>query len=115
MEEKRNEGTKEEDGFTGTYLLLQGEDMGDAAIDGISDPSLSFISYGDDGLAAISHRDMQQQLGDIAGAEHLVNCGEPSWALLRAEVRRENAVSCALPPQELACTTRGATARSHDK
>ena len=102
---------KEDEG----YLLLQGEDVGDAAIDGISNPGLSFISDGDDGLTAISHRHMQQQLGHIAGTKHLVNCGKPSRALLRAEIRRKNAVSCTLPPQELACTTRGATCRGHDK
>lgn len=77
--------------------------MRDAAINGVSNPGLSFISNSDDGLVAIRNRYVQQQLGHVAGSEHLVNGGEAGRSLLRAEVRGEDAIGGALPPQELAC------------
>lgn len=77
--------------------------MGDAAIDGVSDSGLSFVGNGDDGFAAVGHRHVQQQLRHVAGAEHLVDGGEPRRPLLRAEVRGEHAVRRAFAAEEFAC------------
>lgn len=80
--------------------------MRNTAIDRIPNPSLSLISDRDHGLAPLVQRHVQQQLGRVAGPEHLVNGGEARRAVLVAEVGSENAVGGALPPQELASAAR---------
>lgn len=84
------------------YLLLQGENVSHAAINGVSNSGLSFISNGDYSLTSIRNWHMQQELRHITRSKHLVYGGEPSRALLRAEVGGENAVRRALSPQKLA-------------
>lgn len=84
-------------------LLLQSNNGGDATVDRVGEPSLSLVGNGDDGIVAAVGRDVQQELGHIAGTEHLVNRGEPGRALVRPEVRGEYAPADALPPQEFAC------------
>ena len=83
-------------------LLLESEDLGDAAVDGVPEPGLRLVGDGDDGLAAVGHGEVGQQLGGVAGAEHLVDGGEVRRALLVAEVGREDAAAHALAAQELA-------------
>lgn len=61
-------------------------------------------------MAAV-HWDVQQELGDVAGAEHLVHGGKPGGALVGAEVRSKYAPADALPPQELASPARGSLRR----
>ena len=85
-----------------TYLLLEGEDVGDAAVDGVAEARLGLVADGDDGVQALVGRDLEQQLGHVAGAEHLVHRREVRRALLRVEVGREDAPAHALAPQELA-------------
>ena len=75
--------------------------MGDAAVDGVAEARLGLVADGDDGVEALVRRDLEQQLGDVAGAEHLVHVGE-LLRLLRREVGREHAPRQALAPQELA-------------
>lgn len=87
------------------YLMLKRENVCDATIDRISNPSLSLVSNGDNGLSPVLYREMNQKLRDVAGPEHLVYSRELRSPLLRAEVRGEYAVRGTLPPQELACTT----------
>jgi hypothetical protein len=52
-----------------------------------------------------------QQLGGVAGAEHLVDGGEARGALVAAEVGREHALRHAPPAQELARAARRPRAR----
>ena len=85
-----------------TYLLLEGEDVGDAAVDGVAEARLGLVADGDDGVQALVGRDLEQQLGHVAGAEHLVHRREVRRALLRVEVGREDAAAHALAPEELA-------------
>lgn len=80
--------------------------MGDAAIDGISDPGLSFVSNGHNGFTPISHRDMQQQLRNVASSEYFVDGRESGRALLGAEVGCEHTVRGALAAEELARAAR---------
>lgn len=87
------------------YLLLKGEDVGHTAIDGVSDAGLGFVANCDDGVEAFMGRYSEEELGDVAGSEHLVHRGEVGRAVLGVEVRREDAVTYALSSQELACTT----------
>ena len=94
-------------------LLLKGEDVSNAAVHRISDSGLGFVGNGDDGLAAVGGRHVQQQLRHVAGAEHLVYGGEPRGALLRAEIGGEHALRRALPPEELACAARRSAAARH--
>ena len=76
--------------------------MGDAAVDGVAEARLGLVADGDDGIEALVRRDLEQQLGDVAGAEHLVHRREVRRALLRVEVGREDAAAHALAPEELA-------------
>ena len=76
--------------------------MGDAAVDRVAEPSLGLVADGDDGVEALVRRDLEQQLGHVAGAEHLVHRREVRRALLRVEVGREDAAADALAPEELA-------------
>ena len=85
-----------------TDLLLEGEDLGDAAVDGVAEPGLRLVGDGDDGLAAVGLGQVREQLGGVACAEDLVDGREPGRALVRAEVGREDALRHAPPAQELA-------------
>lgn len=91
------------------YLLLESEDVSDAAIDGVSEAGLRLVANGDDGVEALVRRDVEEQLRHVARPKHLVHRREVGGALLRVEIRREYAPGHALPPQELACPTRPAS------
>ena len=84
--------------------------MGDAAVDGVAEARLGLVADGDDGVQALVGRDLEQQLGHVAGAEHLVHRREVRRALLRVEVGREDAPAHALAPQELARPARPSAA-----
>jgi len=86
--------------------------VGDAAVDGVAEPSLGLVADGDDGVEALVRRDLEQQLGHVAGAEHLVHGREVRRALLRVEVGREDAAADALAPEELAGAAGPAAAAS---
>jgi hypothetical protein len=86
--------------------------VGDAAVDGVAEPRLGLVADGDDGVEALVRRDLEQQLGHVAGAEHLVHGREVRRALLRVEVGREDAAADALAPEELARAARPAAAAS---
>jgi hypothetical protein len=90
------------------YLLLQREDVGDAAVDGVAQPGLRLVGDGGRRLAPVAGGHLLQQLGRVAGAEDLVDGGELLRPVLRAEVRREHALRRALAPQELARPARRA-------
>lgn len=72
--------------------------MSHTTINRVSDASLGFISNSDDGLTAITSRDMKEQFRNITGAKHLMNGGEPGGALIGAEVGSKYAIGCALSP-----------------
>jgi hypothetical protein len=88
------------------YLLLEREDLRNASVDGVAEPGLRLVGDGDDGLAAVGDGEVREQLGGVAGAEHLVDGGEPGRALVGAEVGREHALRHAPPPQKLARAAR---------
>jgi len=90
-------------------LLLQGEDVTNAAIDGISQSSLCLVGYGDNCLAAFWHGDMQQKLGYVARPENLMNCGEMCGAFIKTEVWSEHAAFRAFPSQKPAGSARRST------
>jgi hypothetical protein len=83
--------------------------VGDAAVDGVAEAGLGLVADGDDGVGALVRRDLEEQLGHVAGAEHLVHRREVRRALLRVEVGREDAPAHALAPQELARPARPAS------
>jgi len=94
-----------------TNLLLEGEDVGDAAIDGVAEAGLRLVGDSDGGLGAVGERQVGEQLGHVAGAEHLVDGGEVRRPLLVAEVWREHAPAHALAPQKLARAARRSKSR----
>jgi hypothetical protein len=87
-------------------LLLEGKDVTDTAIDGVSNPRKSLIAKSNDGIEALVCRNAQEKLGGIASAKHLVNGSKVSSALLRVKIGRKYATAHALTPQELAGATR---------
>jgi len=88
------------------YLLLEREDVGDAAVDGVAQPGLRLVGDGGRRLAPVGGGHLLQQLGRVAGAEHLVDGRELRRPVLGAEVGSEHALRRALAPQELAGATR---------
>lgn len=84
------------------YLLLEGEDVGDATVDGILEPRLGLVGDGDGRLGSIGHGEVHEDLGEVTSPEHLVDRREVGRSLFMAEVRGEDAAPHALPPQELA-------------
>jgi hypothetical protein len=67
-------------------LLLEGKDVTDTAIDGVSNPRKSLIAKSNDGIEALVCRNAQEKLGGIASAKHLVNGSKVSSALLRVKI-----------------------------
>ena len=84
--------------------------MGDAAVDGVAEARLRLVADGDDGVEALVRGDLEEELGHVAGAEHLVHRREVRRALLRVEVGREDAPAHALAAEELARAARPAAA-----
>ena len=72
--------------------------MGDAAIDGVSEPSLSLVANSDDGVEPFVDGNMAEQLGNVAGSEHLVDRRKVGCALLRIKIRCKYAPHHTLPP-----------------
>lgn len=85
--------------------------MGDAAVDGVSDPGEGLIGDGDGGGGAVGLRQVGQKFGDVAGSKDLMDGGEMRRRLLVAEVRSKYAYVGAFPSEELTGTAR----RSHMK
>lgn len=86
-------------------LLLEGEDVGDTAIDGILKPSLGLIRNGDSSLTALSEWKTSEKLRDIAGPKDLVNGSKMGGTLFMAEIRCKNTPSDTFPSQEFAGST----------
>ena len=82
--------------------------MGDAAVDGVAEAGLRLVADGDDGVEALVRGDLEEELGHVACAEHLVHRREVRRALLRVEVGREDAPAHALAAEELARAARPA-------
>lgn len=76
--------------------------MGNATVDRVLKPRLGFVGHGDGGLGAVGDWDVQEELGKVAGPEHLVDGGEVGCALLVAKEGGEDAAPNALAPKELA-------------
>lgn len=81
---------------------MESEDAGDAAVDGVAEPGMGLEADADDGVEALVDGDVEEKLGDVACAEHLVHRREVRRSLLRVEIGREDAPAHALPPQKLA-------------
>lgn len=85
-----------------THLLLQGEDVRDAAVDRVAEPGLSLVGDGDGRLAPIADGKVHEELRHVAGPEHLVDRREVRRPLLVSKVRGKDTPPHTLPPQELA-------------
>lgn len=72
--------------------------MGNATINGVTDPGLGLIGNGNDGLATVVDGEVEEEFGHVASPKHLMYGGEPGGALLRAEIWGEYAIRCAFPP-----------------
>lgn len=90
--------------------MLEGKNCGHAAVDRIGESSLRFVADGQHSIATSWRRNVQQQLGHIAGPKNLVHSGKLGSPLLGTEVRRKNATSHTLPAEELASAARRSTA-----
>ena len=86
-------------------LSLEEGNGSHAAVDRVPDACLSLIGQGIDGVLPLVGEEVVKELGDVAGAEDLVDVGE-LLGLLWWKVRGENAAGHAFAPQELAGSTR---------
>jgi hypothetical protein len=66
--------------------------MSYTSINGVSNPCLSFIGNCDNSLAPVMNWDVQQKLRHITGSKNLVDGCKSRRALLRAKVRRKDAI-----------------------
>ncbi|KAH0461286.1 hypothetical protein IEQ34_008861 [Dendrobium chrysotoxum] len=78
---------------------MENGDYADAAIDGISDPHIGFVSERIDGVFAIFVGNFFEEFGDVAGAEDAVDADE-FLGLIGEEVRGEDAIGLAFPAEE---------------
>lgn len=65
------------------YLLLEGKDMRDTAINRVMKTSLSFVGDGDNSFTSIMDWNIKQELRDVACSKHLVNSCKSCCSLLR--------------------------------
>ena len=89
------------------HLPLQHGDGAHAAINGVLDARVGFVRQRIHCVLALVHRELVQQLGDIAGAKYLMDIGE-FVRLVRREVGCEYAFCRTLATQKLACGARRA-------
>lgn len=87
-------------------MLLECEDVGDAAVNRVLEASLRLVGDGERSLRAIGSREVSEELGGIARTKDLMDGCKVCCPLLMAEVGGENAALHALPPQEFAGTAR---------
>ena len=86
-------------------LVLEKRDEAHAAVDGVLQARLRFISQRVHGGFALRRVQLVQQLGYVAGAEDLVQVRE-LLRQVRWEIRREHALLRALSPLQLTRRTR---------
>lgn len=91
------------------YLLLKSEDVGNAAVNRVPNPSQRLVTKRDHGVEPAVRWDSQEQFGGVASSEHPMHRREEGGALLRVEIRCKNATSHTLPSKEFASTTRPTT------
>lgn len=96
--------------YTLEYLMLKGEDMTNASVDGIAKPSQCLVSKRDDGVQSPAGRNHHEELGGVARPENLVHRREMRRPFLRIEVGSEDTFSHAFPPEKLTCAARTSTA-----
>jgi hypothetical protein len=91
-------------------LALEDGDGRNAAVDGVAEARLGLVRERGDGVPALVRREVAEDLGHVAGAEHPVHVRELGRAVGR-EVGREDAPLRALAPQQLARRARRARRR----
>ncbi|KAG5544612.1 hypothetical protein RHGRI_017144 [Rhododendron griersonianum] len=69
---------------------MQESNGADAAVDGVPQPRLDLVDEGVDGIVALVLRHVDEDLGNVAGAEDFVDLGE-LFGLVGAEVGGEKA------------------------
>lgn len=88
-----------------TNLLLEGENLRNATIDRVSNPSESFVTKRNASVETFGRWDAVEELRGIASSKHLMHSGEVGGALIRVEIGGENASFHTLSPQKLARAT----------
>lgn len=96
--------------FEYEYLVLKGEDVTNASVDGIAKPSQCLVSKSDDSIESLARRNHHEEFGGVARPEDLVHRREVRRPFLRVKVGSEDAFRHAFPPEKLACTARTSTA-----
>jgi hypothetical protein len=91
-------------------LALEDGDVRNAAVDGVAEARLGLVRERGDGVPALVRREVAEDLGHVAGAEHPVHVRKLGRAVGR-EVGREDAPLRALAPQQLARRARRARRR----
>ena len=88
------------------YLLLKRDDVGDAAVDRVSETRLSLETDWNDSVCPFMLGNMVEEFWNVARSEHLMNRRKVRRSLIGVEIGCEYAAGNALPSQELTGATR---------
>lgn len=91
----------DEVGLNLVEAVLEDGDEADAAVDRVSEAELGLVRQRVHRVLPLGHVEVAEDLGHVAGPEHLVDVGE-LLRLVRREVRGVHALQRALPPEKLA-------------
>lgn len=85
-------------------LVLEDRDDAHAAVNWVSEPHVSLISQGVDGVFALVWVQFVEKLRHVAGTKHFVHVGK-LLGLVRWEVWRKHTLRLTLSPEKLTCCT----------
>lgn len=83
-----------------TQLVLEERNDADAAVNGVPEPHVGFVSEGVDGVLALVRVQFVEQLRYVAGTKHFVDVGE-LLGLVRREVWCKHALRLTFSPKKL--------------
>ena len=86
-------------------LLLEGEDLGDAAVNRIMETRLSLVRDGSYGFTTVMNREIRNELREVAGTKDFVNGSKISGPFFVAKVWCKYTTFYTFPTQELASST----------
>lgn len=86
-------------------LLLEGEDLGYAAVDRIMETRLSLVGDGSYGFTTVMNREVRNELREVAGSKYFVNGCKIRRSFFVAKVWCKYTTFYTFPTQELACST----------
>jgi len=84
---------------------LEGEDLGDAAVNRIMETRVSLVRDGSYGVTSVMIREMRNELREVASSKHFVNGCKIRRSFFVAKVWCKYTTLYTFPTQELASST----------